>query len=99
MYVPRSDGVHPTSTVLVQHSMAKGLKLFKEREKEAVLEEIRQLHTIKTIKPDGVPDSRRKGTGVDVLDVPKKRCGRVKGRGFTDRRRHRITSANRMQPP
>jgi Reverse transcriptase (RNA-dependent DNA polymerase) len=79
---------------LTQYSMNQGLKLFKERGVEAVLQELRQLHTRKVITPimasELTYDQKCQALSY-LMFLKEKRSGKIKGRGCADGRKQRST--------
>lgn len=85
---------HPEleSTVMTQHTMKKGIKLFGEAGVEAVLKEMKQLRDRKVIKPvsgHGLSREQKKASLEYLMFLKKKRCGKIKGRGCADGRKQR----------
>jgi hypothetical protein len=81
------------STVMTQHSIKKGLKIFGEDGAVAVISEMTQLHDMAAIDPKQANmltrDEKRKALNY-LMFLKKKRCGRIKGRGCADGRKQRI---------
>ena len=72
--------------------MKRGIKLFGEEGKKAILDEMRQIHELKTIEPIENPTTEDKCKALTYLMyLQRKRCGRVKGRGCADGRKQRST--------
>ena len=86
--------VHTTleCTVMTQHSMKKGIKVFGEAGIEAVLQELKQLHDRKVLEPRSASDlspSERKAALQYLMFLKQKRSGKIKGRGCADGRKQR----------
>jgi hypothetical protein len=80
-------------TALTQYSIRKGLKVFGEAGKLAVLKEMQQLHDRTVIEPKMASmltkDEKKKSLEY-LMFLKKKRCGKIKGRGCADGRKQRI---------
>ena len=80
-------------TVLTQHSIKKGLKVFGEKGAEAVVTEMTQLHDRSVIEPKMshmlTKEEKQKSLNY-LMFLKQKRCGRIKARGCADGRKQRI---------
>ena len=79
--------------VMTQHSIKKGLKLFREAGAEAVVSEMQQLHDRDVIKPKSaniLTSEEKKKALHYLMFLKKKRCGRIKSRRSADGRKQRI---------
>jgi hypothetical protein len=65
--------------VMTQYTIKKGLKLFAKQGADAVLEEVKQLHEMNTIKIQKRSSGRYNLQY--LMDLKKKRCRGIKGRG------------------
>jgi hypothetical protein len=75
---------------MTQYSMKKGIKVFGESGVNAVVEELQQLHDRKALDPKRKLSREDKKAALHYLMfLKKKRCGRIKGRGCADGRKHR----------
>jgi hypothetical protein len=96
---PRDYGhLHTTleSTVMTQHSMKKGLKLFGEAGTAAVLKELKQLHDLKVLEPTDANEMtplEKKRSLQYLMFLKKKRDESIKGRGCADGRKQREYTA------
>ena len=80
------------STVMTQHSMKKGIKLFGEAGVEAVLQELKQLQDRKVLEPrsaTNLSQSEKKAALQYLMFLKQKRSGKIKGRGCADGRKQR----------
>ena len=80
------------STVMTQHSMKKGIKIFGEAGVDAVLQELKQLHDRKVLEPRSASDlsaSEKKDALQYLMFLKQKRSGKIKGRGCADGRKQR----------
>ena len=89
---------HPVlkSTVMTQHTMKKGLKLFGEARVDAVLAELQQLHDRKVMEPvdqGGMSYEQHKASLEYLMFLKKKRSGKIKGRGCADGQKQREHTA------
>jgi hypothetical protein len=79
-------------TVMTQHSMKKGLKIFGEAGTAAVLQELKQLHDRKVLEPTNAhqmtPIEKKRALQY-LMFLKKKRTGQVKARGCADGRKQR----------
>ena len=64
--------------------MRKGLAIFKEKGKEAVSEELQQLHDMKAIDPYTPSLQDRRAALNYIMYLKQKRCGRIKARGCAE---------------
>ena len=81
-----------TSTILSQHSMKKGIKLYGDAGVEAVLKELQQLHDRKVLEPKeakSLSSSERKAALQYLMFLKEKRNGTIKGCGCADDRKQR----------
>jgi hypothetical protein len=80
-------------TLLTQHGIKKGLRVFGKAGADAVVNEMKQLHDRKVIEPKkaNMLTRQEKQRALHYLMfITKKRCGRIKGRGCADGRKQRI---------
>ncbi|KAI2491042.1 Reverse transcriptase (RNA-dependent DNA polymerase) [Fragilaria crotonensis] len=78
------------STVMTQHSVKKGLKLFGEKGIDAIMKELDQLHTRKVLKPKKNLNCKERRDSLQYLMFLKeKRNGIIKARGCADGRKQR----------
>ena len=81
------------STVLTQYHVSKGLRVFGDAGKEAVLKEMRQfddMDTIEPVFPNDISKEDMEGVLEYLMFLKEKRCGKIKGRGCADGRPQRI---------
>jgi hypothetical protein len=79
-------------TVLTQHSLRTGNKLFGSAGVDAVLKELQQLHDRKVVEPvqsSTLNRERKRKALTYLMFLKQKRCGKVKGRGCADGRKQR----------
>jgi hypothetical protein len=79
-------------TVMTQHTMKKGIKIFGDAGVEAVLKELQQLHDRDVLKPkhaDALSHQERRGALQYLMFLKQKRSGKIKGRGCADGRKQR----------
>jgi hypothetical protein len=90
-------------TVMTQHSMKAGLKLFGDAGTDAVLKELRQLHEREALEPthpESMTGEERREALAYLMFLKQKRNGTVKGRGCADGRRQRVyTSKEETSSP
>ena len=78
------------STVMTQHSVKKGLRLFGEKGIDAIMKELDQLHTRKVLKPKKNLNCKERRDALQYLMFLKeKRNGIIKARGCADGRKQR----------
>jgi hypothetical protein len=80
------------SIATTQHSMKKGIKEFGDDGVEAVLMELKQLHDRKVLEPKDAAKLSREAKRASLrylMLLKKKRCGRIKARGYADGRGQR----------
>ena len=80
-----------SSTVMTQHSMKKGIKIFGEAGIEAVQQELKQLHDRKVLEPRSATElsaSEKKAALQYLMFLKQKRSGKIKG-GCADGRKQR----------
>jgi hypothetical protein len=78
---------------MTQHSIKKGLEVFGDADKEAVLSEMKQLHDMGVAEPKkaNMLTQEEKSKSLNYLMFLKqKRSGRIKGRGCADVRKQRL---------
>ena len=96
---PRDYGHLHTSlehSVMTQHNMKTGLKLFGEAGTDAVIKELRQLHEREALEPknpDYMTKEEKRGALPYLMFLKQKRNGTIKGRGCADGRRQRVFTA------
>jgi hypothetical protein len=81
-----------TSTILTQHSMKKGIKLYGDAGVDAVLKELQQLHDRNVLEPISSNDltpTEKKAALQYLMFLKQKRNGTIKGRGCADGRKQR----------
>ena len=77
-------------TVMTQHSMKQGLKIYGEKGVDSVLNELKQLHDRKVVEPKKLLTQAEKKAALHYLMfIKKKQRGRIKARGCTDGRKQR----------
>jgi hypothetical protein len=89
-----SSNLHASfeSTLMTQHSMKKGIKVFGQAGIDAVLSELKQLHDRKVLEPKNdkeMTDEDRKRSLQYLMFLKKKSSGQIKGRGCADGRKQR----------
>jgi hypothetical protein len=89
-----SSNLHASfeSTLMTQHSMKKGIKVFGQAGIDAVLSELKQLHDRKVLEPksdDEMTDEDRKRSLQYLMFLKKNSSGKIKGRGCADGRKQR----------
>ena len=80
------------STVMTQHSMKQGIKLFGDAGIEAVLKELKQLHDRKVLEPadaEKLSKDEKRAALQYIMFLKKKGSGVIKGRGCADGRKQR----------
>jgi hypothetical protein len=80
-------------TVMTQHGIKKGLKLFGDAGVTAVLKELQQLHDRDVIEPmlaASLSSEEKQGALPYLMFLKKKRSGIIKGRGCADGRKQRV---------
>jgi hypothetical protein len=80
-------------TVMTQHNMKKGIKLFAQDGVDAVLKELKQLHdrgVLEPQAPNSLSNEEKKASLQYLMFLKKKRNGTIKGRGCADGRRQRL---------
>jgi hypothetical protein len=73
--------------VMTQHSVRKGLKIFGKDGENAIISEMQQLHDMDCIEPKQAQMLTREEKQAALnyrMFLKKKRCGRIKGRGYVD---------------
>lgn len=84
---------HPVleSTVMTQHNMSKGVKMFGQAGVDAVQMELQQLHDQKVVlepmNPDKMTHKEKQASLAYLMFLKQKRTGQIKGRGCTDGRK------------
>ena len=81
------------STVLTQYHANKGLKLYGDAGKNAVLKEMKQLDNMDSIEPvlpNDISIEDKDGVLEYLMFLKEKRCGTIKGRGCADGRPQRL---------
>ena len=78
------------NTVMTQHNMKKGIKLFGDAGIDAVLKELQQLHDRKVLEPVNAKEmtnEEKQGALQYLMFLKQKRDGVIKGRGCADGRK------------
>jgi hypothetical protein len=78
---------------MTQHSIKKGLKIFRQDGENAVISEMQQLHDMECIEPRKsamLTRDEKRATLNYLMFLKKKRCGRIQGRGCANGRKHRL---------
>ena len=81
------------TTVLTQHHVSKGLKIYGDQGEKAVLQELQQLHDRMVIEPmqtDKLDEKDKQNALQYLMFLKQKRDGRIKGRGCADGRKQRV---------
>ena len=89
--IMKNDAV--VATILTQHHVSKGLKVFGDQGVQAVLKEIRQLHDRMVIDPTDsklLTREEKEASLQYLMFLKEKRCGKIKGRGCADGRKQRV---------
>eukprot|EP00957_Ditylum_brightwellii_P187956 14310249-Ditylum_brightwellii.AAC.1 len=79
-------------SILTQYHVSKGLKAFGDEGKNAVLNELKQLHDRMVLdpkEPEKLTCEEKKRSLQYLMFLTKKRCGKIKGGGCVDRRKQR----------
>eukprot|EP00957_Ditylum_brightwellii_P196404 14964730-Ditylum_brightwellii.AAC.1 len=79
-------------SILTQYHVSKGLKVFGDEGKNAVLNELKQLHDRMVLdpkEPEKLTHEEKKMSLQYLMFLTKKRCGRIKSRGCADGRKQR----------
>ena len=94
--IPESSNImmdETVTTILTQHHVSKGLKVFGNDGVEAVLKELRQLHERMVMEPidgDNLSPHEKRAALQYLMFLKQKRCGKIKGRGCADGRKQRL---------
>ena len=89
------------STILTQYHVSKGLRIFGDAGKEAVLKEMRQfddMDTIEPMNPNNMSKEDVDGALEYLMFLKEKRCGKIKGRGCADGRPQRLYTGKDESP-